>query len=134
MNRIASTLSGLSLALLFFVASAHADSQKVTANIPFEFTFGSVSLPAGQYELSRTGDGHIVVARDSDGRSWLALASASMRGSEFSTKSLLRFATVDGHHVLFQIWDGTAGDGTELPYRHTSMELAAVDGSLIARH
>ena len=68
MKRIASTLTELSLAVLFFVVSAHAESrQRITANIPFEFTVGSISLPAGQYEFIRNDD-DIYQVRDADGR------------------------------------------------------------------
>jgi hypothetical protein len=56
MKRIASILTGPSLSVLFLVASAHAqyDEQRMTANIPFEFTVGNVLLPAGQYDFLRT--------------------------------------------------------------------------------
>jgi hypothetical protein len=49
LNRIANLLTGLSLAVLFFSASAYAqnDGQKLIANVPFEFTVGRVALPRG---------------------------------------------------------------------------------------
>ena len=68
MKSIAITLTELSLAVLFFVVSAQAESgQRVTANIPFEFTIASRSLPAGRYEFIRTDD-DIYQVRDADGR------------------------------------------------------------------
>jgi hypothetical protein len=45
MNRVASILTGLSLAVLFFGASAHAQSeQRISGNIPLDFTGGTLSL------------------------------------------------------------------------------------------
>lgn len=136
MKRIASILTGLSLAVLFFVASAHAQSgQRMTANIPFDFTVGSISLPAGQYEFVNTG-GEIVTVRGADRRSVFTLSSATIQASELPEKSMLKFATVDGRHVLVQIWNDLASNGNSFPYGHTSVELAkraTIDGSVTDR-
>ncbi len=136
MKRAASILTGLSLAVLFFVASAHAQfAQRMTANIPFEFTVGSISLPAGKYEFIRTDD-DIYQVRDADGRSVLTLASASIQLNGLPEKSTLKFATVEGRHVLVQIWNGLASNGYEFGYVNTSVELAkhpTIEGTVTSR-
>jgi hypothetical protein len=133
MQRMASILTGLSLAVLFFAASAHARSEeRMTANIPFDFTVGSISLPAGQYQFLGTGDNFVQV-RGADLRSVFTLSSASMQANGLTEKSMLKFATVDGHHALVQIWDEFAGRGNEFPYGHNAVELAkpaTVDGAV----
>jgi hypothetical protein len=116
-NRIAKILTGLSLSLLFFVATANAESygQGVTANIPFEFTVGRNVFPAGHYEFLRNGSNFVLV-RGADGRSLVTLASASMdsSGPPWRTKkSMLKFTNVDGRHVLAAIWNEQAGHGNE---------------------
>ena len=138
MKRIASILTGLSLAVLFFVASAHAqyDGQRIIANIPFEFTAGNTSFPAGQYEFVRTGP-YVVVIRDANGRSQFITASAAIRPSWLSEKSTVKFEVVDGRHVLVQIWNDLAGTGNDFPYADTSAELAkqsTIDGTVTGRH
>jgi hypothetical protein len=139
MQRIASILTGFSLAVLFFVASAHAQSgQRMTANIPFEFTVGNISLPAGQYEFLSIGD-NIVQVRGADRRSRFTLSSASpalIQANGLPEKSMLKFATVDGRHVLVQIWNELAANSNEFPYGHTSVELAkhaTIDGTVTDR-
>jgi len=127
MNRIARILTGLSLAVLLFVAWAHAESDgpRMTANIPFEFTVGSISLPAGHYEFLRTGNGgNVVRVRGVDGRSQFFLISSGIQGDGLPEKSMLKFATVDGRHVLVQIWTGRSDGGAEFSYEPTSVELA----------
>jgi hypothetical protein len=127
MKRIASILTGLSLAVLFFVASAHAqyEGQKMIANIPFEFTVGSISFPAGQYEFMRTGAGaNIFRVRDADGNSLFIMASVPIRGNGLTEKSNLKFATVDGRHILIQIWNEPAAIGNEFHYGQTYTEFA----------
>ncbi len=133
MKRIASTFTELSLAVLFFVVSAHAQSgQRITANIPFEFTVGTISLPAGQYKFIRTEDNFYQV-RDADGHSLFTMASASIEANGLPEKSMLKFATVNGRHVLVQIWNDLASNGSEFAYVNTSVELAkqpAIDGTV----
>ena len=133
MKRIASTLTELSLAVLFFVVSAHAESgQRITAHIPFEFTVGSISLPAGQYEFIRT-DNDIYQVRDADGRSLLAMASASIQANGLRERSTLKFATVDGRHVLVQIWNERADIGNEFRHGHFYVEQPTIPGALAGR-
>ncbi len=125
MKRTASILTGLSLAVLFLAGSAAAqtDGQRLTANIPFEFTVGNTSLPAGQYEFLRTGT-NIFLVRDGDRRSLFTVSSAAIDSNALSEKSMLKFATIDGRHVLVQIWNESAENGSEFSYKHASVDLA----------
>ena|SRR3981081_4613773 len=137
MKRIASILTGLSIAVLLFVASAHAqyDGQRMVANVPFEFTAGNISFPSGQYDFIRSGAG-LYMVRDAGGRSMFIRATASIQPNGLPEKSKLKFATVDGHHVLVQIWNDLAGNGNEFLYGNTSVELAkhgTMDGTVTDR-
>jgi len=130
MNRITSILTGLSLAVVCFVASAHAqfDEPRTVANIPFEFTVGNLSLPAGEYQFQRTPTGFVAV-RDASGHTLFTLPTASFQDNAMPGKSLLRFVTVQGRHVLVQVWDNQAASGYEFQYRGPSVELASSDDS-----
>ncbi len=135
MNRITSFLSGVSLAALFFVTSADAQSEKrMTADVPFEFTVGGVSLPAGHYEFLDNGANFVQVVGAS--RRSVFLPSTSTQASGYQEKSTLKFAYIDGHYVLFQIWNELAANGRELPYANTSGEVAqpsTADGTVTVR-
>ena len=124
MKHIASIFTGLSLAVLFFMGSAHAqyDGGRLIANSPFEFTAGTLSLPAGQYEFQRAG-ANLYVVRDSNGRSLFTTSSASIEPTATAEKSGLKFVTVDGRHVLVQIWSERALYGNEFSYGQVSPEL-----------
>jgi hypothetical protein len=95
----------------------------MTANIPFEFTTGNTSLPAGQYDFLRTGD-NILQVRDRNGRSVFTMASASVQANQLPEKSMLKFVIVDGRHVLIQIWNERTSMGYEFVDRQSSLELA----------
>jgi hypothetical protein len=123
-KRIASILNGVTLAVLFFVVSAHAQSDgRISANIPFDFTVGTISLPAGQYEFIETGD-NIVQVRNADRRTVFALSTAPIEANGVSDKSTLKFAAVDGRHVLVQIWNELTDSGAEFTPSHSAVELA----------
>jgi len=124
MQRVASISTRLPLAVLFFVVSAQAESgQRITANIPFEFTVASRSLPAGRYEFMRTDD-DIYQVRDTHGHTLFAMASASIQPSGLPGKSMLKFATVDGRYVLTQIWNERADIGNEFRHGQSHVGLA----------
>ncbi|HXJ85783.1 MAG TPA: hypothetical protein VMS18_03135 [Candidatus Binatia bacterium] len=123
MKRVTSILTGLSLAVLCFVAPAHAQSgeQRAIANIPFEFTVGHRSFPAGQYDFVRTESG-VYMVRDADGHGVLVLSSAQIQPDGMPEKSMLRFAVVNGRHVLVQIWNGFTSNGNEFQRLNTGVE------------
>jgi hypothetical protein len=124
MKHIANIFMGLSLAVLFFIGSAHAqyDGGRLIANIPFEFTVGNISLPAGQYEFQRAG-ANLYVVRDASGRSLFTTSSASIEPTGSTEKSGLKFVTVDGRHILVQIWSERSLYGNEFSYGQSSPEL-----------
>jgi hypothetical protein len=125
MKRIASILTGLSLAVLFFVGSAHAqyDAQRIRADVPFEFTVGNVSLPAGRYDFLRTG-ANIFQVRNAEGRSVYTVACSTIEENGAENRSTLKFTTVQGRHVLTQIWNQAAAMGNEFRIKHSYVDVA----------
>jgi hypothetical protein len=124
MKRITNILSGLSIAVLFFVGSAHAQyDQRLTANIPFDFTVGNISLPAGQYDFLRTGT-NIFQVRNAEGHSLYILAGAGIGQNPAGKLSDLKFTTVQGRHVLTQIWNQGALMGNDFEISESYLELA----------
>ena len=104
MNHMARILTGLSLGVLFFAGAAQAeDGQATQANIPFEFSVGRTTLPAGQYQFVRTDNGMLLV-RAADGRGIFTM-TRPVRGNQDGDGSELRFAVVEGRHILLQVWD-----------------------------
>jgi len=107
----------------------------MTATIPFDFTVGSVSLPAGQYEFLGVGN-EIVQIVGADRHSVYTLPSASVQVNGFTDKSSLKFVTVDGRHFLVQVWNDLAENGSEFPYERAVVESptrANLDGNVIDR-
>jgi hypothetical protein len=121
------TLTALLLTIVTAAGSAFAQSGTVIkVNIPFDFSFGDQTFPAGNYSLVQPAQ-HFLALRDDRAR---VIASSFTRAVEsFTTapSSKLMFRSVDGQKVLVQVWphDNTAGE--ELPNstnRNTSSYLA----------
>jgi hypothetical protein len=115
MNRIASIATTLSIAVLLLagVANAQYSDQKITATIPFDFVVGKSTLPAGQYVFLRTGSNQLLV-RNADGHNFATVITGSVDAQKAPANSKLRFETVNGSHVLVQVWSEQNAIGSEL--------------------
>jgi len=124
MKRIANILTVLSLAVLSSVGLAQAQSngQKITANVPFDFTVGNLSFQAGQYDFTRTGE-ELYVIREAKGHAQMILAGAQVQQYGTPEKSNLKFEVVNGRHVLIQVWSEVAASGNDFPNGGPSVEL-----------
>jgi len=59
----------VALAVATAVVSAHAQSSKVVADIPFEFSVGFMMMPAGEYSAEiQTNANNALMIRSADGR------------------------------------------------------------------
>ena len=64
----------LTLAAMFWVASAYAQSQPLRANIPFDFYVNGKLLPAGAYTIATAGQANVLQIWDRNGNTAFAMA------------------------------------------------------------
>lgn len=85
--------------------AAHAQSRTlVKANIPFEFSVGAKSFPAGQYSVVQPLQ-NMIALRDEQGRDVaLAFTQEVEQGHLNGEKPLLRFVSVGDHNQLAEVW------------------------------
>jgi hypothetical protein len=97
-------LSFLSAAFLALTAtSAFAqNSGHVTVKVPFEFTAGNVTLPAGDYSFLEDHTGIVTISSLDSLKSVMVLTSADNNVSEAS-QPRLRFNKVNGAYSLAEI-------------------------------
>ncbi|HKD85276.1 MAG TPA: hypothetical protein VKB58_11050 [Terriglobales bacterium] len=98
--------------VLCFVASLPAqqmsDRQILTVNVPFNFTAGGMSLPAGQYEVLHVMNPSWIMLRTSD-RNAIALVHVSVSPTTTeSANNKLVFNRYRDKYFLSQVW--TSGD------------------------
>ena len=95
----------LGILLTFAVASAHAQApSKVEVNIPFQFSAGKTTLPAGVYSIKRLS-GNNVTLRSKDGKSSVIL-NAPVTDSSTDPNAVERivFERYGDQVALAQIW------------------------------
>ena len=104
----------LGMFLAFAVASVNAQApSKVEVNIPFEFSAGKTTLPAGIYSIRRMS-GNNVTLRSKDGHSSVILnAPVTDTSSDPNAVERIVFEKYGDQYALSQIWL-TANTGREI--------------------
>ncbi len=109
--------------LLAPLAGAQMNEPRLTAKVPFDFVVNGATLPAGEYTFVRTGD-HQLLLRNAQGQNLMTVITSMAGGNKAATDSTLRFAIVDGNHVLVQVWPADYDTGIELYQAHANLEAA----------
>ena len=101
---------------------AQTGANKVVANIPFEFTVGKATLPAGRYTvavMNPTSDRKILQIRQIDGRASAMVITTDVTGN-MSENAKLVFHRYGDRHYFAQAQ--MAGDSTSLAAVKTRSE------------
>jgi hypothetical protein len=109
-------IGALVFVTLFAVSTATAQSasQQLIANIPFEFSAGNQTLPAGKYSVSiinPASDQRVMMIRDLEGRSTV-LQMHSVSGKAQDGAKLV-FHRYGDRYFLAQAWSPADNTGME---------------------
>ena len=114
--------------LVTSVASAQGQSlaNRITANIPFDFSVGEKKLPAGRYSITRVnqniGDTVLLVADDNGHAKAIRLSSPAQRLST-NSKAMLVFHHYGDQYFLFQVWPAGATTGRQFLRSRSEQEI-----------
>ena len=112
-----------SFLVLLAAVTAHAGSSTRTeTDVPFEFTVGGKTLPAGAYAVTEETHG-VLRIRSLDHRSSVVTLTTVVQGKSPRNAAVLVFNRYGDRHFLTQAWLGLAG-GYELWKSHRELELA----------
>ena len=116
----------LSLLLVLTTASVNAQSKRSFINIPFSFTVGDKTLPAGEYTIAPIRrDSHNVWQVESRNRDKSVLfTTIPVWGSNTPDETNLVFNRYDGQYFLSQILTGGENSGRVLRMRRVERALA----------
>src|SRR5436190_12448792 len=84
-----------------------AESANLKAQIPFGFAMNGAAMPAGEYIVTLTDNGVVVLRERSGKGAALALTSPTLsapRGGEASTTPRLLFKQYGDEHFLCGVW------------------------------
>ncbi len=118
-------LAGL-LVLSSMAATQVARAQEtMVADIPFAFTAGNATLPAGEYRVQKLdGNSAVLLIRCSDASAAAMVITNGARANEPQSQSKLVFKRYDNRYFLSQVWTAGSISGRELPRSSQEKELA----------
>jgi hypothetical protein len=119
-------LALFSLLLILTTASVYAQSERRSINIPFSFTAGEKTLPAGEYtvEPNRKDSQTVWLIQSKSGHGSVLFTTGSVWTTETPEKTRLVFNNYDGQYFLSQIWTSGDNSGRELQIPRLERKLA----------
>lgn len=104
------------LALALLAAQAGQAQEPVLANIPFAFTVGNMTLPAGEYRVEKLRDSSpaLLIQRTDRGASMIVITSA-VEVNAPQTQTKLIFKRYGKQCFLSQVWTAGNARGRALP-------------------
>ncbi|HEX8773650.1 MAG TPA: hypothetical protein VF735_08560 [Pyrinomonadaceae bacterium] len=121
-KQILKSLTMMSLVALFTLVAAagraQAQSRKeYTASIPFAFTVGNETLPAGQYTITnvQTADGTVMLHVSAKGREGVTRLTNRVHATNPRPKSVLVFNRYGERTFLAEMWSAGESEGRQLP-------------------
>jgi len=98
-------LSILSMLSLFLMGSAAAQTVRVRAIVPFNFTVGNEALPAGEYDItSISANTPALLVKAREGNASSIVNSNSAQKTNSAQRSKLVFNVYGSHYFLAEIW------------------------------
>ena len=103
------------LALAFLATTQVARAQEpLLASIPFQFTAGQMTLPAGEYRVQNTGEAPFLLIQRTDGSAATYVMPHAVQANRPQTQSKLVFRRNGERYFLSQVWIEGHSRGKEL--------------------
>lgn len=113
------------LSLLLVAGSAIAQSGSVRSNVPFDFTVGGKSLPAGTYTIDKVGRSpENLLLQSQDGKMQMIVGSNAAETLNGADKTKLVFNRYKDQYFLSEIWVQGSTSGRHIPKTKREKELA----------
>jgi hypothetical protein len=113
MKKIAANLVLLVTFVFLLTAAGYSQQLVLKADVPFEFTVGKKTFPAGEYHVVRTAP-HTLSLRDSNGGVLMSVVTEPVLSLMSRSNPRLKFETVGGQYILTEVWPEGAHTGYEL--------------------
>ena len=124
MKQIATKLVFL-MTSVFLLTAVSYSQQILKADVPFDFTAGKKSFPAGEYTVTRTSP-QILSLRSSDGGNLMVFLTEPLVSWNSHTNAKLKFEAIGGQYVLTEVWPEGASNGYELLRSKRSNYIAQI--------
>jgi hypothetical protein len=118
-------LGAILLATVVTSAQAQSPSNRVTAQIPFDFNIGDRKLPSGRYSVGRVrqaSDDAVLTVDDENGRSKALRTSIAVRNLDLTENAKLVFHRYGDQYFLYQVWAAGTTTGRQFPKSRSERE------------
>jgi hypothetical protein len=124
------------LGLATAVASANAQSaNKVFADIPFEFSVGYKTMPAGEYTVQTVATaGNSLMIQSADGKMAAVRLSEETRPIKNKTAARLVFHRYGERYFLAEVWNGVDLKGRQLLKSQEESAIERELASILSNH
>jgi hypothetical protein len=114
------------LALAFLAATQAARAQEpLLVNIPFSFTAGKMTLPAGEYQIQKPSDRSLaLLIQRTDRKAAMFVTTFAVAANGPQTQSKVVFHRYGSRYFLSRIWVAGYSQGKELPKSAEEKEQA----------
>jgi hypothetical protein len=117
-------LMTLSVMGLLLASSAFAQSpERIYVNIPFEFTVGSKTLPAGEYTVRQILPSRLLI-QSRDARHGVIAMTHDVQAKAEPNKAQLLFARYGDQYFLYQVFAPGTSRGRELTRSDVEAKIA----------
>lgn len=120
---LSTMITGLLLMLTISMAHAQIGGDVLKAKIPFSFSVGTQTFPAGEYSFKLLLP-HTMSMRNGSGQVLTNIETNSVESAEAQGSVRLVFNGYDGHYFLAQIWKEGDNIGRELAKSPGEIEMA----------
>ena len=118
-------LCAILLATLVTSAQAQSPSNRLTAQIPFDFSIGDQKLPSGKYSVGRLrqySDDAVLSIDDEKGHSKAIRTSIPVRNLDLNENAKLVFHRYGDQYFLYQVWPAGTTTGRQFPKSRSERE------------
>src|SRR5438045_3642033 len=116
---------------IFMVAAAipvfAADSHKLIASVPFNFTAGEVAFQAGDYQITRNGVVMVAIRSADRSKAAMVLTNSVVANAPSATGRLVFFRSGE-QYFLSEVWEPGSSSGSALPPSSKERELRSRSG------
>jgi hypothetical protein len=114
----------LSVMVLLAASSAFVQSpERVVVNVPFEFTVGSKTLPAGEYTIRQILPSRLLI-RSNDGHHAVIAMTYDVQAKAEQSSARLLFTRYGDQHFLYQVFTPGTNRGRELTRSDIEVKMA----------
>jgi len=125
-------LKGLAVAafiVMLGASSAKASSPMLREDIPFDFTVGNATLPAGTYTVTEATPGLLLIRNEKPGTDAAFVLVNSVETTKPQDSAKLMFHRYGNSYFLNQVWTNGAISGYSIP---KSQDEISVSKELLA--